>query len=165
MARRADPIDLYGVVRQELAVNPSPDPGDIAAAVLDQIPDDQLRELAALLLRGFVRNMIGTERSRHLAQIAFAPSRPSLRSAKVVGIREAWRKVLDDRIHVGNSVYRFLRDCSYADLMAAADERERMALANHFAAKRFTGFADLIAQHGVQTFGQLPADVLEAALP
>jgi hypothetical protein len=157
-------FDLHSLVQAELERSKSADPLVVAEGVLDLIPDEALRDVVGQLIRGYVRNEAGRQRSRHLSQ-AIHPTRvaPSP-SSKVAAIRTAWQRVLDDRIHVGGAAYKFLRDCTYEDLQAAANERERLAEANHRSAKQYQLLADLIAQHGVTTFGELPVEILQAAL-
>jgi hypothetical protein len=49
---RGTMIDLRELVYEELNRNSSADPGDITDAVLDRIPDDDLREVLRRLRRG-----------------------------------------------------------------------------------------------------------------
>jgi len=92
-----------------------------------------------------------------------APPRPSW---KVTGIREAWQRALQNRIKVGTGEndWKFLSQCTSADLTHAASIREELARRNADRASQYRQLADLVTSYGVDTVGQLPDAVLSQTL-
>lgn len=155
-------FNLRHLVRDVLATSTLADPGDVADEVLRQIPEQSTRAALEQALRHYVRWIIGMNRSASASEPAekqeFVPS------VKVTGIREAWRKHLRDRIHVGNSIYKFHGKLTREDCRFAAKERRELARQNDAAAERFEKEDAAITEHGVETLDQLPDDVLKALL-
>ena len=60
--------------------------------------------------------------------------------------------------------WKFLRDCTAADLQATAEIRRRKAAANLAEAEFYEGIAKAIEHAGVDAVGDLPRDTLEAVL-
>jgi hypothetical protein len=91
------------------------------------------------------------------------PPRPSW---KVTGIREAWQRALQNRIKVGTGEddWKFLSQCTSADLAHAASIREELARRNADRASQYRQLADLVTSHGVETVGELPDTVLSQTL-
>lgn len=92
-----------------------------------------------------------------------AAQRPS---SKVAGIRETWRRMLRDRIAVGpeRGDWKFLGDCTIADLQFASSIREEHARRNAARAEQLRDLADRLGKSGVETVGQLPDSDLGDAL-
>jgi hypothetical protein len=84
----------------------------------------------------------------------------------VSAIRDGWQKRLTDRIHVGESArdWKLLKFCTYEDLLFAANERRGIADSNAAVARQYDGWARLMNEHEVATFGDLPAEALISAL-
>lgn len=161
------------------------DPGEIASKISEQIPDDLLRDALAVTLRAYVREVIRSERgtapepptepagggqgtaethSRFASSgTNSAPSRPAARSWKGEAIR-AWKQRLNERYHVGRGEWKLLSDMSAVDLLAAATERWDHADRERAVGDRLSRWADLVQEHGVSAFGDLPEDVLEGEL-
>lgn len=149
------------LVREVLRSSTRADPGDVAAEVYKRIPASHRGDALQQLLRLFVRQVISEERTSHAPSVVSAVSG---RSAKVRSIRDAWQRRLKDRVHVGDAHWKFLRDCTYEDLLAAANERRELADRNAAWARTYSEWAALMTDHNVQTFGQLPPTVLQDAL-
>lgn len=138
-----------------------PDPADIAKAVDARIPRS---ERAGVFLHLLTRYIV-TSRPR-LSQVLHSPTPPapsSARSAKVAAYREH-AQFLRLTVSVGAGETRWMRDCTYEDLIHAANLRRRKAAQTLAAAERFEALAALLQHHRAATVGALKPAVLEAFL-
>lgn len=155
-------FDLRQLVRDVMASSSEADPGVIANMVMERIdPADYFTALAQTL-RGFVRQVLGEHRAEVLPSVSSVRVRPIRRgvassSLKVSAIREAWQRALDARVHVEGGT-KLLRDCTYEDLLFAAEERQRIAAANSARARQFREIASAVLAAGVGTVGELSAE-------
>lgn len=138
-------------------------PEAVAAQVVSNLGARQVRAALEQALPGFVRTQMQNRRASNtiLAGSANAPAR----SSKVAGIRDAWANALRDRVHVDGG-WKLLGECSYADLMFAAQERRSHAARNLAKADQFESLAARLESAGAATVADLPrgdAAVLEAA--
>lgn len=133
------------------------DPREIAAKVAENIPAKMLRQALAQALPELVR--VELTRSRRPPT---APA-PSAHSAKRTAIAEMWRRHLRDRVHIGQSGWLLLGDCSAENFRTAAAERRALAIANSAAAEKYDRYADACDEHGVDRFADLP-EALQAEL-
>jgi len=164
--------DLRAEIRNVLDTTDLTDPGDIADKVAKSIPAKALRDVVRMMLRSYVRQVNNERRTysppnfstggqrRSDAQVNIAAGR----SAKVQAIRDGWQAQLDNRVHVGQSEWKFLGDCTYDNLYALAAERETHAAKNASWARYYRSLAGLLTEHGVETVRDLPATVLMPAL-
>jgi hypothetical protein len=164
----SDEFDLRALVREVCDSHPSPDPTMLAKEVNQRIGEDDRDVALEQALMTVVMHTVS--RSRHSAspggqwapetQMRFAAG--GFPSHKVASIREAWRRVLHDRISVGPEpdAWKFLGDCTVADLSYAAALREEHARRTAARAAQYRRLAALLTEHGVTTVGQLPESVL-----
>ena len=160
-------FNLRTIVRATLSETSDADPGVVAEQVLAAIPRARTRDALEQTLRLFVRQIISEQR------VSSRPSTPSnvrtipTTSAKVAAVRDGWQKRLRDRVHVGDGAWKFLGECTYADLLSAAAERRDLAERNAAWARQYDSWARLLTEHDVETFAELPltvqADVLGRA--
>lgn len=170
---------LRTLVREVLSDSAEADPGAVADKVLASIPREHLVAALAQALRPYVRQVISEERiahsfTSHLPATstpfrepsgAGAPTQPRAPGSwKVQAIRDNWQKHLAARIHVGDGRWKFLRDCRYEDLVAAAEERRALAEKNQAWARQYDAWARLLTDHGVEMFGELPVETLMKTL-
>ncbi len=162
-------FSLRQLVREVAETTNLADPGEIADEVAGRVPDEHLRAAFTEMLRGFVRGVLGDERTfprlpqpRETPEV---PIRPVARSRKVAGIRAAWAKVLAERVHVGPdaSDWKLFGDCTTDDLDFMAQEREQIAEANHVKAEQYRKVRKLLVEHSVDTVRDLPEKVLNDA--
>lgn len=164
-------LNLHRLVKDTVDQFPeTADPGILADKVFDLITSDQYAEAVRTMLRSYVRRVMTEGRGAFLASPASVtvPSRPgpqgAPRSRYVEAIRAgAWRARLGERTHGANG-WLLLRDCTRADLLAAAEERRNLAVANVQAAETYDKLAELLTAHGKATVSDLPDTVLETAL-
>lgn len=154
-------FSLRHLVRDVLAESSEADPGAIAALVLARITKPNTRDALDQALRLFVRQVISETRIKSAPNPA--PS-PINRSVKVAAIRDHWQRRLRDRVHVGATSWKFLADCNYEDLCAAAAERSQLAERNASWARQYREWAALLTDHDAATMRDLPNVVLADAL-
>src|SRR5215212_5571557 len=152
--------DLNALIRDELDNSAEDDPGAIADAVAKRIRPRDLREAVRLLLRSAVRDQIRATRHLDIPRPVTPTANPSRKIA--VG-RNAWARFLRQRLEVPGSGWKSLGEFTYEDLMAAADERRRMAAADLAQAGLLEKLAAALAEYGVSTVSDLPAKVWQAA--
>ena len=165
-------LDLRDVINDVLDTSGLTDPGDVSDRVIDTLEDRDLRDALRLTMRAYVRNMIGQRRALYEppAKAENAPEFQSpsglgsvSKSSKVQRIREGWRKHLRDRYHV-EGAWVFLEAMSASQLLAAAQERTELAAQNIARANKLRDWAGLVEEHGVDSFGELPPEVLAKEL-
>lgn len=150
-------FSLRETIRAALNATDEADPGVIADSVLQSIPVEAYRDALSQSLRLFVRQVISeTRTSNHPSNVT--PIRTFGRSSKVAAIREGWQRRLRDRVHVGNSEWKQLADCTYDDLLAVAGERQQLADRNSAWAREYRAMASAVLDANVETFGDLPAE-------
>jgi len=150
-------FDLRAVVRDKLASTDEADPGVIARQVIAAIPKSQYGAALTQVMRLFVRQIISETRGSHVGNVTPIRRAPS-KSWKGDGIRDGWQRRLGDRLHVGGSEWKQLRDCTYDDLMVVAGERQQKAEQNAAWARTYRAFALAVSEADVATFGDLPTE-------
>jgi hypothetical protein len=170
-ARSLPPVEqrafnLNEVIRSVLETSTEADPGKLAFEVAAAIPAEHLRAAVVSMLPEHIRELVGKSRYRN-RRSAKAESTPGAvgtpwaqRAAKA---SEAWRRRLDDRVHVASG-WKFLAHCTADDLRSACDERRSIAIAASVIADEYESFANLIVEHDVKTFADLPPVVQAVAL-
>lgn len=178
-----DEFELKQHLKKVLQETDLTDPKDIAAELLDRLPEGDERNLLLSLLVGYVHRYVVNDRGRtaptstssasNLSLLpapnggpVFPGSAPSTHgqqgyrrgSPKVSAIRDGWQKHLRARIHTENG-WKFFADLTYDDFMFAAAERQLQADRNMAAARRFHHWADLLTEYDVKTFRDLPPEV------
>lgn len=177
-------FNLRQLVRDVLTASTMADPRDLASEVFRRIDPDDYAAALTQCLPDIVREQIRASRNRVdevTLELEHAPAtevpvmaempgpvgrtkqRP-VKSAKVAGIRDWWQTKLRERVHIGSSEWRLLGDCTFADLMFAAQERRSIAAANSVKASEYAGLAEALQAHGVERVRDLPADALRARL-
>lgn len=152
----ADAFDLRRLIRQVREESGSVDPGEIAGKVLAQTPDESLRDAYETTLRDYVRRVIIGSR----AAVSGTAGNPS---AKVAGIRDWWRGMLDEPVHVADG-WLSLGACTRDDLLFACAERRKIAAQNMAWATRYEKLAKAMATAKAATVADLPADLLAREL-
>lgn len=156
----SDDFNLRALIRETGRSSLVADPGLIADDVFRRIPARNRDTALRQALRQFVRQVLTEDRMRtHIS------STPGVGvSSKVQGIREHWQRALRDRLNVDDGVWKFLGECTRADLMFAADQRREQASRNRAKAAQYDALRALMEKHGVDRVADLPADVLMLSL-
>lgn len=133
-------FDLTGMIRQILEETDLSEPADIARELVTRIPPEALRDTLETVLPAYVRNRIAAERA---VTSPMAAQRMMVRSAKVGGVQEWWRKALDDRVSVRGD-YKRLGDCTRLDLTFLAENLRERAEAMVSKAARYEALRDRV---------------------
>ena len=145
-----------------------PDPGKIAARIHELIPEDQRNGVMKRLLVSYVRAHIprlSQAVSMAVAQAAGRPVRSGRlnRSAKVAAYQE-YSALMRATVSTGPGAWKWFGDCTYDDLMYAADNRRTKAAQTLAQAQEFEEWATLLKRHDVTQVSDLPAEVIDAYL-
>lgn len=146
-----EPFDLRALIRDVSATCTSPDPAVVAKEVERRIdPADAMTALSQALPvvvyhSGSAARSVPDQACREThGRIVGGGATPTARpSSKVAGIRDAWSRRLRERVSVGPEQWKFLGDCTAADLDYAAELRDQLARAN---AARASEYRDLAAR-------------------
>jgi hypothetical protein len=166
-------VDLHRIVRETADEHPDvADPGALADLVFEKIDPQDYAQAIGHMLRSYVRDVVRAERrfpssdpARVPVQVGLAPSVTPFRpSPFVTGVRDTWRKRLGARIHVGEGSWKFLRECTLADLKSAADERRRLAAENAASARVYEALATALEEHAADIVSDLSENVLRRIL-
>lgn len=167
-----DTFNLKHQIREVIRETDLASPDEIAAKVLENIPDDMVLEALSQALPDLIRTELVRERARSVMPQADRPApvagaatttaraSHAVQSAKVREIREHWQRHLRDRISVGRDTWLTLADCTAGDLRVAAEDRRARADRMNDAADRYARYADACEEHKVARFGLLPKRVL-----
>lgn len=157
--------DLTRAINQVLNTSNLTDPREIAEKIADDVPATILRAVLREALVHNVRAFITQHRARDAEDVgsvaSLQPKRvpASNRSAKVAAIREAAPRWLQDRISTRDG-WKFIADCTVADMRHAADQRRRIAGQIERAATRFDALADQMERCNVSYVRDLPHALL-----
>lgn len=136
-------MNLPDVIRQICAYSDVSDPAEIAKILVDAIPPERHTEALALVMPVFVREHLG--RQRTLTNPTQARNQ-LVRSARVTGIREWWRQVLEDRV-APHGVWKRLGDCTWEDLDWLAAQLRNKADSLIVKAQRLEKLRDQLNQY------------------
>ncbi|HEY6110034.1 MAG TPA: hypothetical protein VIV56_14140 [Gemmatimonadales bacterium] len=148
--------DIRAAVRAVMDETDLTAPEEVAAKVAGDVPAKSLRPVLAFVLRDYVRIQFGVERmSNHLHPLP-------TRSAKVEAYREYAARWLRERVHVGNSEYKLLGDCTLDNVRYLEAERRENAARSLAVAERFAQLAEVMARHKARRVADLSPQVLSA---
>ena len=149
-------FDLKTLARQVIDEDTSEDLAQMTKELRRRIPEDALHEALSQALVPFVHDMI-----RKPWRPAARGSKPPRASAKVTGIREAWRRKLDEiRYTVADDSIRRLGDMSHADLIFVAEGLETLAAQQQARASSIRTIAAAMAERDAARVRDLPDDCL-----
>lgn len=167
-------FSIEQAIRQVQTENPQlTDPYETAKLAAELIPDDQLRPVLVGLIRSRVL-IVNNQARSYPAQIPAAahatPTVPTQQNTKrrktmVAAVKAEWERILEIRLAGRvNIVDKLFRDMTAADFQIVADSRWEHVKQTAARAEEFERYGKLLAEHGVETFGELPQDVQCEAL-
>lgn len=144
------------------------DPAVVTDRILRSLTAGEFRVVAAAALHEFVRHALTHSRGvEQPAQQTYetASGRRTV-SRKVAAFHDWVERELRDRVCVDEAArqWKFLADCTAADLYATAAMRRRKAAATLAEAERHEDIAKAVEHAGVDTVSALPRSALEAVL-
>lgn len=170
MTSSTETFSLRNLIRSVADESELTDPTALAEEVARRVPKARIQECFVEMLRPYVHGVIVRNRQFNpppvLEETPTAgdakPKAKAARSAKVAAIREWWRDVLRERLHIGSGpeAWVFLGDAASDQLRFAATERRDLAALNVQNAERLEKLAALVEEHDVSSANELPADVL-----
>lgn len=146
------------LIRQVVDQTGLDDPRQVAEKVAEITPDEQVRDFYARMLVQEVRVFFSSERRRAFDAVKGKQSgRKALGPArtKVSVVRDWWSEFCSSRVHVGDSVWKSLGECTFEDLRALHDERVDHAERTLSEAQRFDLLAKLLEEDGVSRVCEL----------
>lgn len=148
------PPRMRARIRAVVEVTSSSDPREIAAKLLTDIDDADLRDILAEVLPEYVRVILKNGRNSAMSP---APAGPS---AKVAAVRSWHERLMAQPIDVSGDGGRWkaLRDCTRDELLQVAQHRRIVASKNLAVADRYEALAKVLPTG--KTVGQLPADAV-----
>lgn len=171
-------FNLAGTVRNVMDTNDITDTDQLTDLAFALIPEEEYPALVRKLLRGYVRNMQGSDWNttrvprvdaepqtwvddENSPQMLPARSRPKPLSRYRAGIHsevvQAWLDATTDI----NGVRKRRGDMTVDDMLVAAAVRRELASANSLAADELAAHAALLEEHGVKTLSDLPESLLK----
>lgn len=164
---------LRALVRRVLDESSAPDPGSIAALVLEQISEKNLRAALAVTLPDYVRHVMGSERQ---VSFGFPPSAPETVQTPVqtqetnapayhsrrTSLRQSYSREMRQRLHVGPTAkdYKMFGLCGIPDLTFAVAERRDTAARTLAMAEWYGQVIERPEKHDVACVQELPPSVL-----
>ncbi len=143
------------------------DPAVIGEKAAAETTAAELRGFYTHVMRDYAREVLTQHRTWQGAASASAtPAAPGKGQSRAVQVRDAWRRLLDARMHVGGEErWLFLRDCTRDHLLFCVQERKEQAAAMLGAADRYQRLADALAEHKrAKIVADLPNSVLAKIL-
>lgn len=130
----------------------------LATAVAERTPKNRLMEFYTYALRQLVADVIRADRQMNLdnAMKDRAAPPPSNRSPKLKDRRDWWAEMLASHVHLGNSLYKALGDCTIDDLEFCVDERELNIRRIQGQVQNYRQLIQLMVKHGARTVAGLP---------
>jgi len=145
---------LSDLVRQVAAEHPNAHPHKIAILVAELVPDELLRDYLASVLERVVADVLRANRNAAL-------NSKQGRSPKVEQRRSWWQRILRERVHVGDSVWKPLGECGVSDFDFCIAEREDQIGALQEQIAKYRAIRDAMIAHGVETAADLPEGAVE----
>ena len=138
------------VARHIITTTKLTSPDDIAQAVFDRTPEGQLKEAYLGVLRQSAREAIRLE---NIAANEPPRSTPN-RSSRVASIAQSHLSYYDQRVYA-NGDWKLLGDCTLADVLDLAAQRQQIAQQNMMKAKEFEQLADRMERAGAKVAREL----------
>ena len=138
------------VARHVIATTKLTDPDDIAQAVFDRTPEDQIKDAYLGVLRQSAREAIRLENMTANEPVRTVPNR----SSRVASISKAHTSYYDQRVFA-NGAWKLLGDCTLADVLDLASQRQQIAQQNMMKAKEFEQLAERMERAGVTVAREL----------
>lgn len=136
--------------RHIIAESDLTDPDEIAQQIFDRTPSKSVRDAYRLILRSVAREAI------HQANMAASKPASSVpaRSSRVAAIRDTHISYFAQRVFA-NGAWKMLGDCTRADVLDLAAQRQAIADRNAAKAAEFNALHDRMVSAGVELAGQL----------
>lgn len=155
-------FNLRELTKTILESSTSADPNVVAQELLERINRKDYREALRQSLGQYVRvvsdNLRGPTPAVSLSGLGGGGGGP--RSWKSgAAVKADWQRKLDARVRAEHGWLR-VREMSAVDVKFVGDHRDKLASENAAAARFWRTVGAALDEHGVETVGELPAEVL-----
>ena len=147
-------MTLNDLVREISAEFPDAHPHKLARLVAERTEADDLFDFYVTALERLVGDRIRSERNATL-------NSRKARSPKLEERRNWWARVLQERVHIGESRYKTLGDCTIDDLLFCITERRDQVNALNGQIAKYEAIAAAMNAHGATTVSELPEGTVE----
>lgn len=157
-----------------------PDPGVIVEKIMAELTPPEAISLIKTMMRDHVRRTIAVPTSTPAGQrtaddqrvsASGGPTSPPRTSSRIARIRDELGPELWAQLRISLPVsddksvpYKFLADCTAADLRYIVTKREDMAAANAAEARRYSRILAAVETAGAATVSKLPPTTLRTVL-
>lgn len=155
-----DEFDLNEAIRFELANNPVADLRAVSLAVAKRVPAHEVERVLAGALYHQVRRFVTQERKGVRRIVPHDDDAAPGRTSRWVGVGQLYKRFLEQRENISGEEWKFLGDCTRADVAAIAAQRMEQAKANALVAKRYERLAAAMAHYDAATVADLPETVV-----
>lgn len=145
---------VSGLSRRVRAEHPNEHPHKIAALMADLIEPTDMHRVLAHLFVAYVNDGIRVDRNAAL-------NSKKGRSPKLEERRNWWRRVCNQRVHVGESKFKSLSACTVDDLIFCIGERRDQVSALEGQILKFELILAAMELAGAPTVGDLPEGAVE----
>lgn len=165
---------LRPIIRELLDTEATRDPRELARLAVARLSGEELREEltdAATNVAREVMHSVRTQRPQNSpagqsdaeTHVRVAGRAQHIPSPKIAALRSWAQQQLDTGWHIGESVWKKLRDCTLDDLAEMMSERRNQALTNALEADRIERLQKACEAAGVSTPGELSEDAFTEA--
>lgn len=144
---------LAALIGEVMAEHADAHPHKIARLVAERTSPDDVHDFYVAALERMVTDMVRGHRNRSL-------NSPQGRSPKVEQRRSWWARVLRERVHVGESTWKPLGECTVGDLDFCIEERHHQIEALRTQIGKYDTIRAAMLTHGATTVADLPEDAV-----
>lgn len=143
-------FDLRAAVLAAAAVEGGVTVAEIAEKVFASMTADEINDVVRQAISETAADILRHERRASMTTPSFG------RSPKQDAIRTQWQRMLVQRLHIGDGVWKVIGDCTAADLDYAASARYKLATEVTKNANQLQEMAASLRAAGVTTVKELP---------
>ena len=147
-------VRLNALIRTAIADNPEAHSHKIACAVAELTAAEDFTDFYVAALERLVSDLIRSGRNATM-------NSKQGRSPKLEQRRSWWARMLQERVHVGESKWITLGDCGAEELSFCIGERQDQVGALLGQITKYQTLLDAVVAHGVDTVADLPEGAVE----
>lgn len=145
---------LTALIREVVADSPDAPPSKVAQVVAERTDAEHLHTFYTAALERIVSDVIRENRNATL-------NSKKGRSAKLEERRSWWARLLRERVHVGDSTYKAIGECTAEDFDFCINERLDQIGALRGQITKLETLRDALITHGVTTVSELPEGAVQ----
>jgi hypothetical protein len=160
LAHLPEPFNVEALIDAHLDYSSKADPHEIAEAMLDEIPAEELRDILGELLPDMIRLRISARRRNRKKRV-------------IPRVSQQWKKAADDqangdldimreRVNVPGTAWKFMGELERDDVEAVVGGYERRAEENAKYARAYAELLTLMKKRKASKVGDLPRSAVTA---